>query len=237
VTSIAAHEGPSETWLIFCSSSCSPASDCGPIVRAADFLPQVRRGQALELGGCPGRGAALPSGSGEKSWPSAIAWPCSSIRCFRTRAATAAYTTWGAILAMPCSSTATSRVLDMAIGAAHLLGYKLAATSHAVPVGELAEFWRRWHMSLSRLDPRLCLHPAGGSRGGRWQTCRNLLITMTLCGLWHGAAGITSLLGALTACSSDLSPLAGGTPRSAVAGMLARASHRPGMSCAWPRPF
>jgi alginate O-acetyltransferase complex protein AlgI len=50
------------------------------------------------------------------------------------------------------------------------------------------EFWRRWHISLSSWLRDYLYIPLGGNRGGQWKTCRNLLITMFLGGLWHGAA-------------------------------------------------
>jgi D-alanyl-lipoteichoic acid acyltransferase DltB (MBOAT superfamily) len=50
------------------------------------------------------------------------------------------------------------------------------------------EFWRNWHISLSTWLRDYLYIPLGGNRGTRWQTRRNLLITMILGGLWHGAA-------------------------------------------------
>src|SRR5262249_54213906 len=52
----------------------------------------------------------------------------------------------------------------------------------------IAEFWRRWHMTLSRFLRDYLYGPLGGSRGGWWRTQRNLLLTMLLGGLWHGAS-------------------------------------------------
>ena len=50
-----------------------------------------------------------------------------------------------------------------------------------------SDFWRRWHVSLSTWLRDYLYIPLGGSRGGAWRTCRNLLLTMLLGGLWHGA--------------------------------------------------
>ncbi len=77
---------------------------------------------------------------------------------------------------------------DMAVGLAHLLGYKLAR-NFSLPylASSIAEFWHRWHISLSTWLRDYLFIPLGGSRGGRWRTCLNLMITMTLGGLWHGA--------------------------------------------------
>ncbi len=50
------------------------------------------------------------------------------------------------------------------------------------------EFWRRWHTSLSSWLRDYLYISLGGNRGGPWQTYRNLMATITLGGLWHGAA-------------------------------------------------
>jgi alginate O-acetyltransferase complex protein AlgI len=87
---------------------------------------------------------------------------------------------------------------DMAIGCAHLLGYKLAQNfdmPYLAP--NIAEFWRRWHISLSTWLRDYLFIPLGGSRQGRWRTYRNLLITMTLGGLWHGASWPCVVFGVL----------------------------------------
>jgi alginate O-acetyltransferase complex protein AlgI len=58
------------------------------------------------------------------------------------------------------------------------------------------EFWRHWHISLSTWLRDYLYIPLGGSRGSEWQTRRNLLLTMVLGGLWHGAAWTFILWGA-----------------------------------------
>jgi alginate O-acetyltransferase complex protein AlgI len=77
---------------------------------------------------------------------------------------------------------------DMAMGLAYLFGYHLAR-NFDLPFlsANMAEFWKRWHMSLSGWIRDYLFIPLGGSRGSRAQTVRNVLLTMTLCGLWHGA--------------------------------------------------
>src|SRR5262249_2941337 len=73
-------------------------------------------------------------------------------------------------------------------GLANLLGYHLAQNFNLPFLSaNMTEFWRRWHMSLSSWIRDYLFIPLGGSRGSRWQTCRNVLVSMTLCGLWHGA--------------------------------------------------
>ncbi len=77
---------------------------------------------------------------------------------------------------------------DMAVGAAHMLGYKLTPNFDMPYLSRnIAEFWRRWHMSLSSWLRDYLYIPLGGSRAGRWRTYRNLLTVMAVGGLWHGA--------------------------------------------------
>ena len=77
---------------------------------------------------------------------------------------------------------------DIARGSAMLFGYKVPINFNLpYMASNVADFWHRWHISLSTWL-RDCLYiPLGGSRGGRWLTHRNLFITMALGGLWHGA--------------------------------------------------
>ena len=78
---------------------------------------------------------------------------------------------------------------DIAIGVALLMGFVFPQNFNC-PYRALSfrDFWRRWHMTLSRFLRDFLYIPLGGNRGGRLQTARNLMITMVLGGLWHGAA-------------------------------------------------
>jgi D-alanyl-lipoteichoic acid acyltransferase DltB (MBOAT superfamily) len=60
-----------------------------------------------------------------------------------------------------------------------------------------SDFWRRWHISLSTWLRDYLYIPLGGNRGGEWRTCRNLMLTMLIGGLWHGASWMFVLWGAL----------------------------------------
>ena len=79
---------------------------------------------------------------------------------------------------------------DMAIGIALLLGFRFPQNfDRPYAAVSIQDFWRRWHMTLSRWLRDYLYFPLGGNRRGRLMTYRNLLITMALGGLWHGAAG------------------------------------------------
>jgi D-alanyl-lipoteichoic acid acyltransferase DltB (MBOAT superfamily) len=78
---------------------------------------------------------------------------------------------------------------DMAIGLALLLGFKLPQNfDRPYTAASLRQFWRRWHMTLSRWLRDYLYIPLGGNRHGERRTYRNLMVTMLLGGLWHGAA-------------------------------------------------
>jgi len=78
---------------------------------------------------------------------------------------------------------------DIAIGVALLLGIRLPQNFDSpYAARSIGDFWRRWHMTLSRWLRDYLYIPLGGSRVSTAATYRNLLITMLLGGLWHGAA-------------------------------------------------
>ena len=78
---------------------------------------------------------------------------------------------------------------SMAIGTARLFGYRFPPNfNYPYAAASVTEFWRRWHMSLSFWLRDYLYVALGGNRGGVLFVCRNLMITMMLGGLWHGAA-------------------------------------------------
>lgn len=77
---------------------------------------------------------------------------------------------------------------DMAIGLARMFGIKLPLNFYSpYKANNIIDFWRRWHMTLSRFLRDYLYIPLGGSRKGKIRRYINLLITMLLGGLWHGA--------------------------------------------------
>jgi alginate O-acetyltransferase complex protein AlgI len=78
---------------------------------------------------------------------------------------------------------------NMAIGLGRVFGFELPRNfEHPYSAASFREFWRRWHMTLSRWFRDYLYIPLGGSRAGEAKTYRNLVIVFVLCGLWHGAA-------------------------------------------------
>jgi alginate O-acetyltransferase complex protein AlgI len=161
----------------------------GPIVRARDFLPQIGRAKRwdwlrLQVGlqyfliGLVKK-LVIADRMALFSDP-VFAQP----QFYGTRAIWLAVV--GYALQIYCDF---SGYTDMALGAAHMLGYKLARNFNMPYAAvNVSDFWHRWHISLSTWLRDYLFIPLGGSRGTNRQTNRNLLITMTLGGLWHGAA-------------------------------------------------
>lgn len=78
---------------------------------------------------------------------------------------------------------------DMALALAMLLGIRLPGNfSQPYCAGSIIDFWRRWHKTLSFWLRDYLYIPLGGNRGGRLNEIRNIMVTMTLGGLWHGAS-------------------------------------------------
>lgn len=161
----------------------------GPIVRPGDFLPQTRLAKRwswnrLQLGvrlfllGLFKK-AVLADNLG------AVADPV-----FANPAGYGTFETWLAVLAYTFQIYGDfSGYSDMAIGIAHLFGFKLHANFDMPYLSaNIAEFWRRWHISLSSWLRDYLYIPLGGSRHGALATYRNLILTMLLGGLWHGAS-------------------------------------------------
>lgn len=87
---------------------------------------------------------------------------------------------------------------DMAVGCARMFGIRLPCNFFSpYKSRNIIEFWRRWHMTLSRFLRDYLYIPLGGNRRGALQRTRNVLITMLLGGLWHGAGWTFVIWGGL----------------------------------------
>jgi len=167
-----------------------PQMVAGPIVRAADFLPQIHRPLHVAREEF-GRGVYLICvGLFKKA---VISDYISLNFVDRVFESPAQYTglenlfgVYGYALQIYCDFSGYS---DMAIGIGLLLGFSFPINFNS-PYQSLSitEFWRRWHISLSTWLRDYLYISLGGNRHGRARTYLNLLLTMLLGGLWHGAA-------------------------------------------------
>jgi alginate O-acetyltransferase complex protein AlgI len=166
-----------------------PQLVAGPIVRAAYFLPQLARPSTEPIPVGPALLLIL-SGLFKKV---VIANYLATGLVDPVFSAPTSYggpdlllATYGYAVQIFCDFSAYS---DMAIALAALLGFRFPANfNQPYRAQRLREFWQRWHISLSTWLRDYLYKPLGGNRGGRLNTYRNLLLTMLLGGLWHGAA-------------------------------------------------
>jgi alginate O-acetyltransferase complex protein AlgI len=90
---------------------------------------------------------------------------------------------------------------DIAIGTSRLFGFDLTRNFHFPYFSrDIAEFWRRWHISLSTWFRDYLYIPLGGSRGGTWNKVRNTFVVFVVSGFWHGASWTFVVWGLLHAC-------------------------------------
>ncbi len=162
----------------------------GPIVRAREFLPQLERPRD-PADVAVGAGVVLiVIGLVKKVVLADLLARQVVDPVFAVPEAYAAPDVWLAAYAYAAQIYCDfSGYTDMAIGLALLMGVRFPQNFNR-PYRALSfqDFWRRWHMTLSRFLRDFLYIPLGGSRGGEWRTARNLMVTMLLGGLWHGAA-------------------------------------------------
>ena len=191
---------PLERWIDYVFYlSFFPQLVAGPIVRAKDFIPQIRRplyvsremfGTAIGL---------IVIGLLKKAIISDYISLNFVDRIFDEPALYSGFEClmgiYGYALQIYCDFSGYS---DMAIGIALLLGFRFPKNFDApYKAATITEFWRRWHISLSSWLRDYLYISLGGNRKGKVRTYLNLIITMVLGGLWHGAAVRFVLWGAL----------------------------------------
>lgn len=175
-----------------------PQVIAGPIVRAMSFLPQTL--QKTDWSKVDVRGCLVLFFIGF------VKKACVSDNVAGVAdayfAAPQDYNCFSAWMAMLCYTTQVycdfSGYTDMAIAVSRMLGYELCQ-NFAFPYfsASITDFWRRWHMSLSSWLRDYVYISFGGNRGSKWFTYRNLMLTMVLGGLWHGASWAFVLFGFL----------------------------------------
>jgi D-alanyl-lipoteichoic acid acyltransferase DltB (MBOAT superfamily) len=112
---------------------------------------------------------------------------------------------------------------NIAIGVALLMGFEFPQNfASPYTATTLQDFWRRWHMTLSRWLRDYLYIPLGGNRKGRLLTYRNLMLTFVLGGLWHGAAWTFVVWGAIHGGWLSLERLVGWRPSSRAAQWVGR---------------
>ncbi len=171
----------------------------GPIARAAEFLPQLRGPRDPRSVDAARAFRLIVGGLAKKVL---IADYLATHLVNGLFAAPEQYSSWETLIGIYAYAVQIycdfSGYTDIALGVALLLGFELPE-NFAAPytARSVREFWRRWHITLSTWLRDYLYIPLGGNRGGRRKTTRNLMVTMLLGGLWHGAAWTYVLWGGL----------------------------------------
>ena len=175
-----------------------PQLVAGPIVRAKDFLPQLQQHVGLNWDYIYLGAQIFTLGFVQKVF---IADRLSVFvdPVFTSPMGYDSATLWLALLAYTAQIFCDfSGYSHMAIGIALALGFKLPENFRMPYLAtSIADFWRRWHISLSQWLRDYLYIPLGGSRVASWRIHVNLMMTMLLGGLWHGASWNFVLWGAM----------------------------------------
>jgi D-alanyl-lipoteichoic acid acyltransferase DltB (MBOAT superfamily) len=171
----------------------------GPIVRPYQMLPQLARPPAVDAAAQAAGLLRIAGGLAKKIIIGDYLAQAIVNRVFATPERFTALEVLVAVYAYAAQIYADfSGYSDVAIGSAALFGYELPENFDAPYIARnLQEFWRRWHITLSTWLRDYLYKPLGGSRSGPVKTYRNLMITMVLGGLWHGASYNFVVWGAL----------------------------------------
>ena len=175
-----------------------PQLVAGPIVKAGDFIPQLHEERTITVEGLALGVQYFAFGLFKKI----VLADNIGVFVDAVHAAPDAYGA-GTLLLMAYTYAIQiycdfSGYSDMAVGCARVLGYDLPRNFNLPYLSRnVSEFWKRWHISLGSWLQDYLYISLGGNRKGRARTYLNLLLTMTLGGLWHGAAWTIVTWGAL----------------------------------------
>ncbi len=175
-----------------------PQLVAGPIVRAADFLPQLRTTPQVSEERIRAGLWRIFRGLAKKVLLADLLANYAVDAAFKDPAG---HSSWDLLMALYAYAYQIyndfSGYSDIAIGTAALLGYHIPENFDRPYLAQnVREFWTRWHISLSTWLRDYLYIPLGGNRGTRGRVAFNLMATMLLGGLWHGAAITFVLWGA-----------------------------------------
>ncbi len=176
-----------------------PQLIAGPIVRAKHFIPQIYKQLVLSEKWIWWAILLITGGLFKKMFISDFISVNFVDRVFEHPVAYSGFevlcAVYGYALQIYCDF---SGYTDIALGVALLLGFRLPINfNHPYKATSISDFWRRWHISLSSWLRDYLYIPLGGNRKGPIRTFINLILTMLLGGLWHGAALKFVIWGAL----------------------------------------
>jgi alginate O-acetyltransferase complex protein AlgI len=166
-----------------------PQLIAGPIERAGSLLPQVKAHPPFAAARFRSGAAWFLWGLFKKSCIADVVSPFVSAVYDHPSAYGASYLLLATLLFGVQIYGDFSGYSEMALGAARILGIELTLNFRQPYVStSLAEFWRRWHITLSFWFRDYLYFPLGGNRVGPWRWAANIMLVFLISGLWHGAA-------------------------------------------------
>lgn len=167
-----------------------PQLVAGPIVRAAEFIPQLYKEYRLSQAEFGLAIFLILKGLMKKMFISDYIAVNFIDRVFSNPLSYSGFENLMALYGYSLQVYADfSGYTDVAIGVALLMGFRLPVNFNSpYKAQHVGEFWKRWHISLSTWLKDYLYIPLGGNRKGKFRTNLNLMITMLLGGLWHGAS-------------------------------------------------
>jgi alginate O-acetyltransferase complex protein AlgI len=170
------------TYLLF-----FPHLIAGPILRPSELIPQLMRNKARKLSSI-GFGITLFTVGLVKKIVFADSMADAVDPIFSNPTGHNLMTYWIAMVGYTMQIYCDfSGYTDMALGSAIILGIRLPMNFDSPYIAcNLQDFWRRWHMTLSRWLRDYIYIPLGGNRCSKSRYAGNIILTMFLCGLWHG---------------------------------------------------
>lgn len=177
-------------WDYACFITFFPQLIAGPIVLHDEFIPQLqsRKNRTIDVEGFFDGISLFVLGLGKKVLLADVLGIIVDAE-FASIAYLDAPSAWITIICYMLQLYFDfSGYCDMARGIGKMFGFSLPENFHSPLKAEsVADFWRRWHMTLSRFLSKYIYIPLGGSRKGKAVTCRNVMIVFLISGIWHGA--------------------------------------------------
>ena len=175
-----------------------PQLVAGPIVRASDFLPQLSRDMPLRYRNVVAGSTQILAGFVKKVVIADSLAPFVDVAFANPETKTSITLILGVIFYAFQIYGDFSGYSDIAIGLAKTMGYHFPKNFRRPYFADsFSDFWQRWHISLSSWLRDYLYIPLGGNRKGTTRTYINLMLTMLIGGLWHGAAWKFVIWGAL----------------------------------------
>ncbi|UCV29287.1 MBOAT family O-acyltransferase [Ferribacterium limneticum] len=176
-----------------------PQLVAGPIVRASNFMPQLLRQPLVSRDHWGWGGVLLLLGLFHKVVLADAIFAPVADQLYSAPGDASFGDAWLGVLAFSCQIYCDfAGYSTCAIGLSMLFGFALPENFQApfAAVG-FSDFWQRWHISLSSWLRDYLYISMGGSHAGHWSTARNLMLTMAIGGLWHGASWMFVIWGVL----------------------------------------